>query len=204
MPLQDRFDKLVLDHKIFNQILTKGFVFQIYVLIEKTKPNKIFGSARIKYVPLFPSLIFTFFSSLPVHFLSCRWLHWAWFETTAVDWRRASRFLVNVSFSSASAAFSRTPRTISSGAFSTNCYITRKLLDCGMTATSKSKQLTINVIPFLLINFVVDLRRCTQERGRVNEILYYSKYCSFFCCNASSVMTHSSAWVWPGVSMYGF
>lgn len=81
MPLQDRFDKLVSDHKIFNQILTKGFVFHICmseqfllptVLIEKTKPNKIFGSACIKYIPLFPSLIFTFFSSLPVHFLSCR------------------------------------------------------------------------------------------------------------------------------------
>ena len=37
-----------------------------------------------------------------------------------VDCRNASRFLVREIFSSASDAFSRTPRTISSGAFSTN------------------------------------------------------------------------------------
>lgn len=39
----------------------------------------------------------------------------------AVDLRRARRFLVRIIFSSASAAFSWTPRTTSSGAFSTNC-----------------------------------------------------------------------------------
>jgi hypothetical protein len=38
----------------------------------------------------------------------------------AVDLRRARRFLVRIIFSSASAAFSRTPWTTSSGAFSTN------------------------------------------------------------------------------------
>jgi hypothetical protein len=37
-----------------------------------------------------------------------------------VDCKKASRFLVREIFSSASDAFSRTPRTISSGAFSTN------------------------------------------------------------------------------------
>ena len=42
-------------------------------------------------------------------------------ETKIVDWRNDKRVFVRFNFSSASAAFSRTPRTTSSGAFSTNC-----------------------------------------------------------------------------------
>ena len=44
----------------------------------------------------------------------------AYCETKTVDLRKAKRFLVRLIFSSASAAFSWTPRTISSGAFSMN------------------------------------------------------------------------------------
>lgn len=45
----------------------------------------------------------------------------AYSVTRTLDLRRASRFLVRIIFSSASAAFSWTPWTTSSGAFSTNC-----------------------------------------------------------------------------------